>query len=227
MGIVLMILIFGVSALVSWQFKKKFKKYAQTPLSSGMTGKEIAEKMLRDSNIHDVKITLAQGVLSDHYNPLTKTVSLSKDVYYGRSVAAAAVSAHECGHALQDARQYSWLQLRSAMVPIVSYTNKVVPFVLLAGIMMIFLLGSSPNVLLAGIILFAATTLFSFVTLPVEYDASKRALVWLDSANVTMSREHDMARDALNAAAKTYVVAALSSMATLLYYVMIYMSARD
>jgi hypothetical protein len=191
-----------------------------TPISS----LQIAEKMLRDHNIHDVKVISVEGRLTDHYNPLDKTVNLSHDVYYGRNAAAAAVSAHECGHAVQHARAYSMLQLRSALVPMVSFASKWVHWVLLAGIVMV---NTFPSLLLLGITLFAATTAFSFVTLPVEFDASKRALVWLESSNVTTSQEHVQSKDALWWAAMTYVVAALAALATLMYYVMIYMGRRD
>jgi Zn-dependent membrane protease YugP len=210
--------------LVSMQLKRKFNQYSQTPISSGLSGKEIAEKMLRDSNIHDVKVISVEGRLTDHYNPIDKTVNLSHDVYYGRNAAAAAVSAHECGHAVQHARAYSMLQLRSALVPIVSFASQWVHWVLLGGILMI---NTFPSLLLIGITLFAATTAFSFITLPVEFDASRRALVWLESARITNSQEHVQSKDALWWAAMTYVVAALSALATLMYYIMIYMGRRD
>jgi Zn-dependent membrane protease YugP len=210
--------------LVSMQLKRKFNQYSQTPISSGLSGKEIAEKMLRDNNIHDVKVISVEGRLTDHYNPIDKTVNLSHDVYYGRNAAAAAVSAHECGHAVQHARAYSMLQLRSALVPIVSFASQWVHWVLLGGILMI---NTFPSLLLIGITLFAATTAFSFITLPVEFDASRRALVWLESARITNSQEHVQSKDALWWAAMTYVVAALSALATLMYYIMIYMGRRD
>lgn len=221
--IVLMVGIFILSYIVSHRFKKKFKKYSQTPLSAGYSGREVALKMLQDSGIHDVKIVEGKGMLTDHYNPASKTVSLSKEVFHGRSIASAAIAAHECGHAIQHARAYSWLQFRSAMVPVVSASSRVMPFILIGGIL---LLNTFPSLLLIGIGLFALTTLFSFVTLPVEYDATNRALVWLDNANITHTQEHSMARDALKAAANTYVVAALASLATLAYYVMIFLSRR-
>ncbi|MBK9636473.1 MAG: zinc metallopeptidase [Bacteroidetes bacterium] len=225
MGIYLISIAFMIIGwLVSRQLKSKFEKYSQTPISSGLSGQQIAEKMLRDHNIHDVKVISVEGRLTDHYNPLDKTVNLSHDVYYGRNAASAAVSAHECGHAVQHARAYSMLQLRSALVPMVSFASKWVHWVLLAGIVMV---NTFPSLLLLGITLFAATTAFSFVTLPVEFDASKRALVWLESSNVTTSQEHVQSKDALWWAAMTYVVAALAALATLMYYVMIYMGRRD
>ena len=210
--------------LVQMQLKNRFTKYSQTPISSNMSGAEIAAKMLRDNNIHDVKVISVDGRLTDHYNPLDKTVNLSHDVFYGRNAAAAAVAAHECGHAVQHARAYSMLQLRSALVPVVSFASNWVHWVLLIGI---FTVNTFPSLLLIGITLFAATTAFSFVTLPVEFDASKRALVWLESANITTPQEHAQSKDALWWAAMTYVVAALSALATLMYYVMIYMGRRD
>jgi uncharacterized protein len=224
MYIILMIAIMAASWAVGARFKSRFNKYAATPLSSGLSGQEIAEKMLRDHDILDVKIISTEGQLTDHYNPTNKTVNLSHDVFYGRSVAAAAVAAHEVGHAVQHARAYSWLQFRSAMVPALSISSRFMPWVLLGGVLMI---NTFPNLLLLGIVMFALTTLFSFVTLPVEFDASKRALAWLNTSNVTSSQQHGMAKDALNWAAMTYVIAALSSLATLLYYVMIYMGRRD
>ncbi|MFN8154809.1 MAG: zinc metallopeptidase [Bacteroidia bacterium] len=210
--------------LVQMQLKNRFTKYSQTPISSNMSGAEIAMKMLRDNNIHDVKVISVEGRLTDHYNPLDKTVNLSADVYHGRNAAAAAVAAHECGHAVQHARAYSMLQLRSALVPVVSFASNWVHWVLLIGI---FTVNTFPSLLLIGITLFAATTAFSFITLPVEFDASKRALVWLESARITTPQEHAQSKDALWWAAMTYVVAALSALATLMYYVMIYMGRRD
>lgn len=210
--------------LVSMQLKHKFTQYSQTPISSGLSGQEIAMKMLRDNNIHDVKVISVEGRLTDHYNPIDKTVNLSHDVFYGRNAAAAAVSAHECGHAVQHAKAYSMLQLRSALVPVVSFASRWVHWVLIAGILAV---NTFPSLLLIGIVLFAATTLFSFVTLPVEFDASRRALVWLESARITTPQEHAQSKDALWWAAMTYVVAALSALATLMYYIMIYMGRRD
>src|SRR5690606_11545219 len=207
-------IIFGgimlVSMIVQWRFKSKFKKYSETPLSSGMTGRDVAEKMLHDNGIYDVQIISAQGRLSDHYNPANRTVNLSPEVYSGRSVAAAAVAAHECGHAVQHAKAYSWLQFRSAMVPIVSVASNLVTWVLMIGVLMMAFSGN-PYVLAIGVAALAITTLFSFVTLPVEFDASRRALAWLDNQGITQStQEHDGAKDALWWAAMTYVVAALS-----------------
>jgi Zn-dependent membrane protease YugP len=210
--------------LVSMQLKRKFTQYSQTPISSGLSGQEIAMKMLRDNNIHDVKVISVEGRLTDHYNPIDKTVNLSHDVFYGRNAAAAAVSAHECGHAVQHAKAYSMLHLRSALVPVVSFASRWVHWVLIAGILAV---NTFPSLLLIGIVLFAATTLFSFVTLPVEFDASRRALVWLESARITTPQEHAQSKDALWWAAMTYVVAALSALATLMYYIMIYMGRRD
>jgi Zn-dependent membrane protease YugP len=196
------------------------------PLSNGMSGKEVAEKMLRDSGIYDVKVNASDGFLSDHYNPADKTVNLSPDVYAGRSISAAALAAHECGHAVQHATAYSMLQFRSAMVPIVKVSSTLGQWVLLAGVGLFFG-GGNQTLLLIGIILFAATTLFSFITLPVEYDASNRALAWLENTGMTSRNEHDKAKDALKWAARTYVVAALSSLAMLLYYISIFMNRRD
>lgn len=221
--IILVLIPMAASMFVSWRFRNRAKHYAQQGLSSGMSGREIAEKMLHDSGIYDVKVVSVEGHLSDHYNPQNKTVNLSPDVYSGRSILAAAVAAHECGHAVQHARAYSWLQFRSAMVPILSITSNWVMWVLLAGI---FLINTFPALIWIGIGMFAFTTLFSFVTLPVEFDASRRALVWLDSTGMTRSREHEDAKGALRWAASTYVVAALASLGTLLYYVMIAMGAR-
>lgn len=209
--------------LVSMRLKSKFKQYSMETLGTNMSGAEIAEKMLRDNGINDVKVISVEGQLSDHYNPANKTVNLSHDVYYGRNAAAAAVSAHECGHAVQHARAYSMLTLRSALVPVVSIASTWVPWVLLGGVL---LLKTFPALLLIGIVLFAITALFSLITLPVEFDASNRALVWLESSRIVNSQEHAKAKDALWWAAMTYVVAALQAVATLMYYVMIYMSGR-
>jgi Zn-dependent membrane protease YugP len=210
--------------VVSARLKSKFKKYSETTLGSGLSGKEIAEQMLHDHGIRDVRIISVEGQLTDHYNPIDKTVNLSHEVYYGRSAAAAAVSAHEVGHAVQHATAYSWLQFRSAMVPVVSFGSKWVHWVLLAGVIM---LNSFPQLLLIGIVMFGLITLFSFVTLPVEFDASNRALAWLQSSRRANTGDMVMAKDALKWAAMTYVVAALSSLATLLYYVLMYMGRRD
>ena len=212
-----------VGWLVSSTLKKKFKKYSKETIGSGMSGKEIAEKMLHDNGINDVKIISVEGKLTDHYNPLNKTVNLSHDVFYGRSVSSAAVSAHECGHAVQHAKAYTWLQVRSALVPIVSFGSKWVQWVLLGGILLVNIF---PSLLLIGIVMFSLITLFSFVTLPVEFDASNRALVWLRTSNIANEKETTMAKDALKWAAMTYVVAAISALATLAYYVFIFMNRR-
>ncbi|MET6999060.1 zinc metallopeptidase [Chitinophaga defluvii] len=220
-GMMILSLIFvGISMLVSFRLKNKFKEYSQVPLASGLTGRQIAEKMLLDNNIRDVQVISVEGFLSDHYNPANKTVNLSPDVYNGATVAAAAVAAHECGHAVQHATSYQWLQLRSKLVPVVQISSSLVQWVLLGGILLISVF---PQLLLAGIILFAITTLFAVITLPVEFDASKRALAWLDRSRITGGQEHDKAKDALWWAAMTYVVAAVASIATLFYYIMIYM----
>ena len=209
--------------VASKNVEAKFKKYGSIPMNYGMTGREVAEKMLQDNDIHDVKVQQVNGTLTDHYNPANKTLNLSHDVYYGNSVAAAAVAAHECGHAVQHATAYSWLGLRSALVPVVNFTNKWVSWVLLAGILLV---NKFPQLLLAGIVLFAFSTLFTLVTLPVEVNASKRALVWLNTHNITSPNTHPYAESALRSAAYTYFIAALTSLATLLYYVMIYLG-RD
>ena len=215
----------GLSMLVSGILKSKFAAYSKLSLASGLTGKEVAEKMLREYGIYNVTVTSANGFLSDHYNPMTKTVNLSPDVYSGSSVAAAAVAAHECGHAVQHASLYPWLQLRSRLVPVVQFGSGIVQWVLLAGVLMI---NQFPQLLLAGIILFGLTTLFSVITLPVEFDASRRALAWLDKTRITTPTEYPKAKDALKWAALTYVVAALASVATLVQYVMIFLSgSRD
>lgn len=221
---ILFIVIAVISYIVQSSLNSKFEKYSKIPVGNGMTGREIAEKMLRDNGIYDVKVTSTPGMLTDHYNPSNKTVNLSEGVYNNSSVAAAAVAAHECGHAVQHARAYGPLQLRSALVPVVQFSSSIVSWVLLAGI---FMVNTFPQLLLIGICLFAMTTLFSFVTLPVEIDASRRALVWLSNAGVTNAFNHKQAQDALKSAAYTYVVAALSSLATLIYYVMIYTNRRD
>ncbi|MEX0966965.1 MAG: zinc metallopeptidase [Bacteroidia bacterium] len=224
--IVLLVLITLASAGVSWRFKKKFKQYSKEPLLAGVTGAEVAKRMLHDSGIYDVEVLSVGGSLSDHYNPMKKTVNLSPDVYNGRSIAAAAVAAHECGHAVQHAKAYSWLYMRSALVPIVSVSNNFVPFLLIAGIIAIAVF-QVPWVLMAALVLFAFSTLFSFITLPVEFDASNRALLWLNQTNITSPDEHGQAKDALKWAAMTYVVAALASLATLLYYLSIFLGSRD
>ena len=213
-----------ISYLVQANLKNKFEKYSKMPLANGMTGRDVAIKMLQDNGIYDVKVISTPGMLTDHYNPANKTVNLSEGVYGSNSVAAAAVAAHECGHALQHARAYAPLKMRSALVPVVQFSSSIVSWVLLAGILMV---QSMPQILLAGIVLFAATTLFSFITLPVEINASRRALAWMSRAGITNAFNHNAAEDALKSAAYTYVVAALSSLATLIYYVLIYMNRRD
>lgn len=221
-------IIFGITALASWlvqmNLKSKFTKYSKIPIASGMTGRDVALKMLHDNGIFDVQVTSTPGQLTDHYNPLTKTVNLSEGVYNSNSVAAAAVAAHECGHAVQHATAYAPLTMRSRLVPVVSFASGWVQWVLLAGIV---LLESFPQILTIGVALFATTTLFSFITLPVEINASSRALAWLNSAGITNYSTHEPAKDALKSAAYTYVVAALGSLATLIYYVMILMGRRD
>ncbi len=218
-------ILFGVIALAGWivqaQLQSRFKKYSRIPLRNGMTGKEVAEKMLHDNGIHDVQVISVRGRLTDHYNPLNKTINLSEPVYGSNSVAAAAVAAHETGHALQHAKGYAPLKMRSALVPVISATSKWVMWVLLLGIIMI---QTFPMLIWIGIGMFALTTLFSFVTLPVEKNATNRALRWLSSAGITDVSNHNQGVDALRWAGYTYVVAALSSLATLFYYVMIAMS---
>ncbi|HEY9257851.1 zinc metallopeptidase [Chitinophaga sp.] len=224
-GIMFLSLIFvGISMLVSYVLKSKFQAYSQIPTSSGLTGKQIADKMLKDNGIYGVQVRETEGFLSDHYNPADKTVNLSPDVYNGANVAAAAVAAHECGHAVQHAAAYPFLGLRSKLVPMVQFSSNIVSWVLLAGI---FLVNSFPQLLLGGIILFGITTLFALVTLPVEFDASRRALAWLDNSRIMRTEEHDKAKNALWWAAMTYVVAALASVATLFQYILIYMGARN
>jgi Zn-dependent membrane protease YugP len=219
-SIYLVSLIFvGISMLVSFTLRSKFASYSKTPLASGLSGKEIAEKMLRENGIYDVKVTAVEGSLTDHYNPLDKTVNLSTDVYNGRNIAAAAVAAHECGHAVQHATAYQWLMLRSRLVPIVQFSSMAVQWVLIGGIL---LLKVFPALLLIGIGLFLITTIFSVITLPVEFDASKRALAWLNQTNVARGAENGQARDALKWAAMTYVVAAVAAIVTLLQYILIY-----
>lgn len=213
-----------ISYLVQAQLQSKFKKYSKLPLENGMNGRDVALQMLHDNGIYDVQVTSTPGVLTDHYNPANKTVNLSEGVYGSNSVAAAAVAAHECGHAVQHARAYAPLKMRSALVPVVQFSSSIMTWVLLGGILLV---NTFPQLLLAGIVLFALTTLFSFITLPVEINASKRALVWLNNAGVTNAYNHAQAEDALRSAAYTYVVAALGSLATLVYYIMIYMGRRD
>lgn len=212
-----------LSYVVQASLQKKFSKYSQIPVSNGLTGREVAEKMLRDHGIYDVKVTSVAGTLTDHYNPQTKTVNLSQGVYGSNSVAAAAVAAHECGHAVQHEVGYAPLKLRSALVPVVSFSSRIVTWVLLLGMLLINIF---PQLMLFGIVLFALTTLFSVVTLPVEVNASRRALEWLNTSGITDYTNHEYASSALKSAAYTYVVAALSSLATLMYYIMIFMGGR-
>ncbi|GAB3860467.1 zinc metallopeptidase [Hymenobacter terrigena] len=219
----LIIVLMAASAAIQWRLRSKFKQYAQVGLSSGLSGAEIAARMLADHGIYDVRIISTAGQLTDHYNPTDKTVNLSEGVYAERSAAAAAIAAHECGHAVQHATAYSMLQFRSALVPTLSAVSRYMPWILMAGILM---LRTSIIPLGVGIGLFALTTLFSFITLPVEFDASRRALAWMDRRGVVTVQEHAMAKDALWWAAMTYVVAALASLATLLYYVGIFMRRR-
>ena len=213
-----------LSWVVSATLKSKFRTYGKIPVDNGITGKEIAEKMLRDNGIYDVQIESVKGQLTDHYNPLNKTINLSREVFDGRSISAAAVAAHETGHAVQHAKAYAWLGMRSRLVPAVSFASRYVQWILLIGILVV---QRFPALLLFGIVLFALTTLFSFITLPVEINASKRALAWLSSSGITNYENHAKAQDALKWAAYTYVVAALGSLAALLYYVMIFLGARD
>ncbi|MCR5193764.1 MAG: zinc metallopeptidase [Bacteroidales bacterium] len=228
MNIPLIWIIFGIlfvlSFIASKSVESKFKKYSKIPMNYGMTGREVAEQMLRDNDIRDVTIQEVNGTLTDHYNPVNKTLNLSHAVYSGNSVAAAAVAAHECGHAVQHATAYYWLGLRSKLVPAVNISNRFTPWILFVGILMV---QKFPTLLLAGIILFAVTTLFSVVTLPVEINASRRALVWLNTHNITSPDTHGYAESALRSAAYTYVISALTSLATLLYYLMIYFGSRD
>lgn len=221
-------IIFGVIALISYivqnNLNRKMQRYSKIDLPNGMTGRDIALRMLSQNNLGNVKVTQINGQLTDHYNPTNKTVNLSNDIYCGHSIASAAVAAHECGHAVQHATAFSFLKLRSALVPIVSFSSKIMPWLLLIGIIALEIT-SIP--LLIGIILFATTTLFSFITLPVEIDASRRALAWLNSTGITSGKIHEQAKDALKSAAYTYVAAALSSLGTLIYYIIIFNSRRN
>jgi len=222
------LLIFGVFMLLSWmvqsRLRSRFAKYSKVPLPGGQTGADIARIMLSQNGITDVEVHSVQGELTDHYNPMNKTINLSREVYNGRSVMAAAVAAHETGHALQHAQAYAWLQMRSQLVPVVSISSRWMQWVLLAGILTIEIF---PSLLLIGIIMFGITTLFSVITLPVEFDASRRALVWLQGTGITMGTQQEMAKDGLKWAAMTYVVAALASLATLAYYIMIFLGRRE
>ncbi|MCX6318435.1 MAG: zinc metallopeptidase [Bacteroidetes bacterium] len=220
------LLFLGLSFVVSAILKSKFTKYSKIPLSNGLSGREIAEKMLRENGIYDVKVTSVEGFLTDHYNPEKKTVNLSPEVYNGTSISAAAVAAHECGHAVQHATQYGPLVFRSKMVPAVQISSMLVNWILLAGMIMLAV-SKNPTVLLIGIIVMSVTVLFTLITLPVEFDASKRALAWLDRTNVTNREEYPKAKDALKWAATTYVVAALAAVVQLIQYIMIYANSRD
>lgn len=220
-------IIFLVSMYVSNRLKSKFKKYSKIQLRNGMSGKEIAEKMLSDNGITDVQVVSVKGQLTDHYNPANKTVNLSEAVYAQRNAAAAAVAAHECGHAVQHATAYSWLTLRSQIVPAVGVSSKISNFVIMAGLILMYSGSTFGSMLfLVGIVLFGVTTLFTFITLPVEFDASNRALAWLESSHMVTQEEHAGAKDALKWAARTYVVAALGSLATLLYFISMFMGRR-
>ncbi len=219
------LLFIGISMIVSMIMKSRFSAYSKIPLSAGLTGKEVAEKMLRENGIYDVKVISVDGFLSDHYNPMNKTINLSPEVYGNYSVAAAAVAAHETGHAIQHATAYSWLMMRSRLVPLVQFSATLVNWVLLIGVIMAA--SGNTTLLLVGIALFALSVLFSLITLPVEFDASRRALAWLKTTNVTSHSEFPKAKNALTWAAMTYVVAALAAVVTLLQYVMIFLGARD
>ncbi len=224
----LMIIIFIVSLIVQWRFKSKFKHYSETALLSGLSGQEVAEKMLRDNGIYDVQVISVEGQLTDHYNPETKTVNLSPDVFYSRSVASAAVAAHECGHAVQHATGYSWLSLRTTLVPVTNVASTITQITLFIGFMLLMFM-HNPFVLAIGVGALAIVTLFSFITLPVEFDASNRALAWLNNNYTVMqtNEEHEQAKDALWWAAMTYVVAALGALATLLYYASVLFNRRS
>ncbi len=227
--LILIVPVLLLSMFVQWRFRNKFSMYAEMQLSSGLSGKEVAERMLHDNGIYDVRVMSTEGQLTDHYNPSDKTVNLSTDVYYSRSVAAAAVAAHECGHAVQQAKSYNWLQLRSSMVPVVSISSNLLQWVLLIGILLIGFTGN-PIVLAIGVVGLALVTVFSIITLPVEFDASNRALAWLKNNSGVMQtqEENAQAKDALWWAAMTYVVAAVGALANLLYYAsMLFGRSRD
>jgi Zn-dependent membrane protease YugP len=219
------LLFVGISMIVSMILKSRFAAFSKIPLASRLTGKEVAEKMLRENGIYDVKVTSVDGFLTDHYNPINKTINLSPEVYNNYSVASAAIAAHETGHAVQHATAYAWLNLRSKLVPAVQFSSSIVNWILLIGIFMAS--SGNPTLLLIGIALFAMTVIFSVVTLPVEFDASRRALAWLEHTNVTNSQEFPKAKNALTWAAMTYVVAALAAVVTLVQYIMIYMGSRN
>jgi Zn-dependent membrane protease YugP len=219
------LLFLGISMIVSMILKSRFAEFSKIPLASRLTGKEVAEKMLRENGIYDVKVISVQGFLSDHYNPANKTINLSPDVYNNYSVSAAAVAAHETGHAVQHATAYNWLTLRSKLVPAVQFSSSLVNWILLIGLFMAN--SGNPTLLYIGIGLFAVTVLFSVITLPVEFDASRRALAWLQTTNVTNSQEYPKAKNALTWAAMTYVVAALAAIVTLVQYILIAMGNRN
>lgn len=220
-------LLFLIGLAVSSQLKRKFQEYGEIPLSAGLSGKEVAERMLHENGINDVEVISVDGFLSDHYNPANKTVNLSPDVYAGTSISSAAVAAHECGHAVQHARAYSMLQLRSTLVPVVQISTTLGQWVILAGLGVMGFGHGNQTILLIGIAMFAMSTIFSLITLPVEYDASARALKWMESTHLTTRDEHDKAADALKWAARTYLVAAISSVAQLLYFIMIFLGRRN
>jgi uncharacterized protein len=227
--IILIVVVFAILGfVVSSRLKSKFQKYSQTPLRANLSGKEIAELMLADNNVHDVKVVSVEGQLTDHYNPMNKTVNLSPDVYYGRNAAAAAVAAHECGHAVQHATSYSWLKMRSAMVPVQNVSGKILNVVLIASIFGGAFIGL-PYEIIGYIVVgsYSVMTLFTLVTLPVEFDASNRALAWIDRRGIVTPSEHAMSKDALKWAAMTYVVAALAALTTLAYYIFIFFGNRD
>lgn len=222
--IILVLLPLAASYYVGWRFKNKAQQFGNVHLKNGLTGAQIAKQMLADYGIYDVKILSVEGDLTDHYNPEQKTVNLSQSVYHSNSVLAAAVAAHECGHAVQHAKAYAWLTFRSKIVPVVSITSQFIPFVLMGGVLLVNVF---PTLLVLGIFIFALSTLFSIITLPVEFDASARALAWLNNKGYAQNNELDTAKSALNWAASTYVVNAIASVGTLLYYVMILLNRRD
>ena len=226
-GVMFISMIFGfIGKLVSGKLQKKFDQYSRIPTSSGLSGKEVAERMLSHYNIHDVQVLQGQGRLTDHYNPKSKIINLSPDVYGGRSISSAAVAAHECGHAVQHAESYAMLKLRSAVVPLVNISSKMQQYFFMAGFMLVGVIGNA-NLLLAAIGIFGVTAFFSLVTLPVEFDASKRALAWLDNANITQGVEYDGAKDALKWAAMTYVVAATAAVAQVLYFLVMFLNSKN
>ena len=227
MYFIIFIVLMVASMIIQKTLTSRMEKYSKVPLSSGLSGKQVAEKMLHDNGIYDVQVTCTSGYLTDHYDPTKKTVNLSQGVYEGRNIASAAVAAHECGHAVQHATAYKWLTMRSMLVPAVQFGSQFSQWILLAGIVLLgFTQYLGQWVLLVGIALFALSTIFSLITLPVEYNASDRAVAWLDEHAITTGEETAMAKDALKWAARTYLIAAISSLATLLYYVMIFLSGR-